>query len=919
LVLAGLCLAPVGCGVSGTSESSASLIQPPSGPPAAPGLPPTLAGASVSARSGKGTAGASATFTPTLALSGYNAIGFQHLTIDAISGAGQVLGLAYWTGTDYQFGNLTVPEINALGTTRGYWLFTGGPTTFTYTGNDLSGNRSAQLGFGWNLVAFPAQQDVQASTLQTFRAGQPVSMISVIATDFFEVNTSNQNVPVNVLAPGASLRAGRAYWVYAAESVTLTYTVPQPTPTPTPTVTPLPSPSPQPGTGRLYVPSDGVNRLLVFDGASALNGDVGPSRSVSGPATGVDRPSHIALDIQRDTMYVSQFVQNGSLLAFSPASTINGDAAPVRTLTGLDRATTLCFDAVHDRLYVSVDGPSPSVLVFDNVSSKSGAATPSRQLTGFAGIIRGIAADPASDRLYVAVHEANQISVFDNVSTKSGAQSGLVNRVVSGPATLVDIPAGLVYDAPADRLYCATYTARILAFNNASTMDGNQAPARAVSGTATRLVLPSTLQLDRNLNQLYVSNTKARVSGSGGDVLVFNDADTMNGNVAPARVLAGPNTGFEVPGFVGGIALDPQTPLPSPSPNPTPTPTPAGNLGALTFQRLQTLPGTGPNFPTFTPDGRFIYVPLFNGNSVVGYAVDGTTGNLTQVPGSPFLNSGQPGAATVHPAGTHLYISNALGDSVNVYSINGGTGAITLQQTIGAGDNPLEGAIAVTTSGTYFYTANFFGRSVSRYRVEASGNLTALGNTSTTGATTFGNDEVIVSPDNRHLYTSSGVGLSIIAATGDLAPLPGSPYPGLVGAIGQTIDGRFVYGAAEAGLPTEGLVTTYSRDQSTGVLTVTGTAQLFPTGFLSQMEFDRSGRFMYAGDNVNNGVFAFTVNGQNGALTPIPGSPFPSGGPAGTQPTFFLTNLATTFGYSFNRGANSVSTFSIQSGSGADR
>jgi len=247
LALGALCLTPVGC--AGTGESG-SLIQPPTRPPAAPALPATLGGSSISARSG-GSLGASATFTPTLGLTGYNAVGFQHLTIDAISGAGQVLGLAYWTGTTYQFGNLTVPEINALGTTRGYWLFTGGPTSFTYSGNDLSGNRSAQLGFGWNLVAFPAQQDVLASTLQTFRAGQPVNMISVIATDFFEVNTSNQNVPVNVLAPGAVLRAGRPYWVYAAESVTLSYTVPVPTPTPvpsaTPTPTPVPSPSPIPG------------------------------------------------------------------------------------------------------------------------------------------------------------------------------------------------------------------------------------------------------------------------------------------------------------------------------------------------------------------------------------------------------------------------------------------------------------------------------------------------------------------------------------------------------------------------------------------------------------------------------------------------------------------------------------------------
>jgi len=545
-------------------------------------VPANAAGARVVARSG-GTVETQATFTPTLPLSGYNALAFQHLTIDSISNAGQILGVAYWTGTTYQFGNLTTAEVNALGTTRGYWLFAGSPTTFAYSGNDLSGNRSAQLGFGWNMVAFPAQQDVQANTLQAFRSGAPVNMTSVISTDFFEVGTNNQLSLTNVLSPGAVLRAGRPYWVYAAEAVTLTYSVPVPTPTPTPSVIPPPLPSPSPGPsvsptpvpspsptpapspsptpvaahGRLYVGVVFTNRIAVFDQVSGLNGDAPFSRLLQGPA--LTQPEGLSLDIPRDTLYVSQ---GNTVLAFSPASSVNGNVAPARTLTlgpPSVKATSVQIDSVHDRLYVGHQATSNTfaLLVFDNASTKSGVFNADRQITGFPDFIRGMALDVGADRLFLASHRPDAIYVFDNISTKNGTMAALVNRTVTAaPNTQLLGPQGLCLDVARQKLYVTCILGNTLqAYANAATMNGPTAPVQTLFGSTAGLNFPGGVQVDFGSNELYVANFN---NGPGGDIRIWSNADTVTGDVAPTRRLFGPNTGFESPGTPGDIVLDPR-------------------------------------------------------------------------------------------------------------------------------------------------------------------------------------------------------------------------------------------------------------------------------------------------------------------------------------------------------------------------
>jgi hypothetical protein len=75
------------------------------------------------------------------------------------------------------------------------------------------------------------------------------------------------------------------------------------------------------------------------------------------------------------------------------------------------------------------------------------------------------------------------------------------------------------------------------------------------------------------------------------------------------------------------------------------------------------------------------------------------------------------------------------------------------------------------------------------------------------------------------------------------------------------------------------------------------------------------GSFVYTNNDGNpNSISAFSV-AANGALTPVPGSPFPTGG-NGLNCGFFASNRITTanvkdFVYAANAGSNNVSAFSV--------
>jgi hypothetical protein len=79
----------------------------------------------------------------------------------------------------------------------------------------------------------------------------------------------------------------------------------------------------------------------------------------------------------------------------------------------------------------------------------------------------------------------------------------------------------------------------LLVFGNATTVTGDVAPTRKVEGALTMLTGGRGMAIDPTRDLLYVVN--------GSAVLVFAGASAANGNAPPARVISGPSTGLTNP------------------------------------------------------------------------------------------------------------------------------------------------------------------------------------------------------------------------------------------------------------------------------------------------------------------------------------------------------------------------------------
>lgn len=135
----------------------------------------------------------------------------------------------------------------------------------------------------------------------------------------------------------------------------------------------------------------------------------------------------------------------------------------------------------------------------------------------------------ATGKLYESNANGNSIFRFDNAFTATGNVTAAATIV--GSATTLNSPAFITLDATNDRLYVANNGGiSILIFENASTKSGNIAPDRTIFGVATNLFSPVDVAVDPVNDFLYVADDV--------DILVFENASTTTGNVAPLHDLS---------------------------------------------------------------------------------------------------------------------------------------------------------------------------------------------------------------------------------------------------------------------------------------------------------------------------------------------------------------------------------------------
>jgi 6-phosphogluconolactonase (cycloisomerase 2 family) len=182
------------------------------------------------------------------------------------------------------------------------------------------------------------------------------------------------------------------------------------------------------------------------------------------------------------------------------------------------------------------------------------------------------------------------------------------------------------------------------------------------------------------------------------------------------------------------------------------------------------------------PAGKFLYITEPNINQVAAFAI-GANGALTAVAGSPFdTNDTRPTAATIDPSGHHLYVSNQASSqgTVSAFSIDGSTGALTpiAGSPFPTSANGAPSQLSMDPTGKYLYVPLSGGTAVFGFSIDSTGALTPIaGSPFAVGSQP---NSVIVDPAGKFLYSADFQGsdvsvLSLDVATGALTPVSGSP------------------------------------------------------------------------------------------------------------------------------------------------
>jgi len=319
-------------------------------------------------------------------------------------------------------------------------------------------------------------------------------------------------------------------------------------------------------------------------------------------------------------------------------------------------------------------------------------------------------------------------------------------------------------------------------------------------------------------------------------------------------------------------------------PGGTPVPAKINSGGTLTGSRVGMTTGIQANNPrnaAIDPTGTFLYQAAQPG--IWGYKIDRSTGNITQMPNTPFASTQNVDTIAIDQRGKFLYAFG--GGEVFAYSLQAGTGQLTAvpgspfmagpaTQTFGPTNR-----LAVDQTNKFLYVSASTG--LIGFAIDAATGALTMVSGSPFGSTVKSAYSIVVVPTN-HLYeatysttnASNGIfGYSIDPTTGTLTSLAGSPFDVACGnAINMTApaQGNLMF-AGGCGMfrvsPTSGALTRVANDPG-------------DVGVGDWPVFDPTGKLLWLVTNDVNcwhcdtGVSAYRVNPTTGTLTLVPNSFF---------------------------------------------
>ena len=275
-----------------------------------------------------------------------------------------------------------------------------------------------------------------------------------------------------------------------------------------------------------------ANASAVLGFLESANGNVAPSKKISGSMTGLSGANGVAVG-PTGKIYVS--TSSNGLLVF--AASANGNVPPMQHIVAPAGIAGIAIDSTGN-IY---DAVSTTNAIHVYAPNATGSAAPIRVIAGTnTGLNnpKGIAVD-VSNKIYIANGGANSITVYGAAAVGNAVPL----RRIAGAATTIQSPVGIAVNVRGN-IYLAERTGKFLVFG--PTTNGNMPPARTVTGSASNSQFNG---IARSIGGTTIVANATTTSPSHNEVDTF--APTAMGISTPTLVISGSTTGLAQPFGIG--------------------------------------------------------------------------------------------------------------------------------------------------------------------------------------------------------------------------------------------------------------------------------------------------------------------------------------------------------------------------------
>ncbi len=289
----------------------------------------------------------------------------------------------------------------------------------------------------------------------------------------------------------------------------------------------------------IVLQDENLFQIMVFDraantppGASMTE----PKRVIGGRKTKVEFNCGLYIDPKNGDIYTVSNDVMDNMVIFSHEA--RGNVPPSRELLTPHRGYGIAVDEENQELFLTVEFP-PKVVAYRKMAE--GDEKPLRVLEGQHTRLEdahGIAIDTKNQWMFVANHghssnpripgggSFNPPSITVYPLKASGDTAPI--RIIAGPQTQMNWPAGIYLDQEAGELYVANDVENsVLVFR--TTDEGDAAPLRVLKGSRTGLENPTGVFVEAKNQELVVANM--------GNHSATVYPRTASGNIPPLRTI----------------------------------------------------------------------------------------------------------------------------------------------------------------------------------------------------------------------------------------------------------------------------------------------------------------------------------------------------------------------------------------------